>query len=113
LEDHCGGGVTTNEFGGANQSRLHSGRPLHRRGDNNGWTLSVGQNEGDLEVDAILCDLAVLHDHLLLLDPRALYILQGLGGPVDALFSIASSKLLFELAMISVTLAMVMTGSLA
>lgn len=50
-----------------------------------GRMLSVGQNEGDIEVDAILSDLSVLNDHLLLLDPRALYIRQFLGGPGDAL----------------------------
>src|SRR5450759_788584 len=66
-----------------NDVRFRSSRHVGR--NRRGWTLSVGQNKGDIKVDAILCDLAVLNDHLLLLDPRALYIRQFLGGPGDTL----------------------------
>ena len=43
------------------------------------------QDEGDLQVDPIGCDLVVLHDHLLALDPGAFDAVQALAGGLDAL----------------------------
>jgi len=46
---------------------------------------SVDQDEGHLEIDAIFGNLAVLSDDLLLLDPRALDVLERLDRASDAL----------------------------
>jgi hypothetical protein len=45
----------------------------------------IDQDKGDLEVDAVLRNLAVFYDDLLLLDPRALDVLQRLDRTSDAL----------------------------
>ena len=46
---------------------------------------SIVQDERDLHVDLILRDLVVLDRDPHLLDPGALDVPQGLGGPLDAL----------------------------
>ncbi len=54
-----------------------------------GFRPSVGEDEGHLHVDPVGCDLAVLDDDLLVLDPGAFDVLQRLGGAGDP-FSMAS-----------------------
>jgi hypothetical protein len=48
---------------------------------------SVDQDEGHLQIDAVLGNLAFLHDDLLFLDPRALDVLECFGCPSDALLN--------------------------
>jgi hypothetical protein len=47
----------------------------------------IDQDKGDFEIDAVLRNFAVLHDDLLLLDPRTLDILECLGCTIDALLN--------------------------
>jgi hypothetical protein len=74
-----------------------------RGGDCAELLRSVDQDEGHLEIDAVLGNLAILHDDLLSLIHAPSTFLSVLAA--RAMPSMASSRLLFELEIISVTLA--------
>jgi hypothetical protein len=65
---------------------------------------SVDQDEGHLQIDAVLGNLAILHDDLLFLDPGALDVFECLDCASDALLD-GILEALVELEIISVTLA--------